>query len=155
MSVFTPSHLGKWEKLYRTLIEGESWPLTENMVWMLGNKSGIIAVLHENEPIHLEASKDIAKTIGEYLNPASNCDFRMQVAITDLGASPRTVADRIKTDPLSARVNRALGNMRFNIVPATPAQAERLADAFIVVADPRLSGFTARANAVIDALPKR
>ena len=85
MSVFTPAHLGKWEPLYKRLLEGETLPLTEEGGWMLGRKAGVIAVLHENEPIFIEASKDIGRTIGEYLNGSVNCEFRAKVAVVELG----------------------------------------------------------------------
>ena len=61
MSVFTPAHLGKWEPLYRRLLEGETLPLTEEGTWMLGRKTGVIAVLHESEPIFIEATKDVGQ----------------------------------------------------------------------------------------------
>ncbi len=154
MSVFTPAHLGKWEPLYKRLLEGETLPLTEEGGWMLGRKTGVIAVLHENEPIFIEASKDIGRTIGEYINGSANCEFRAKVAVVELGASPRTALERSRKGPLAERINRLLPQYRFAIVPATDALSERLAAAFTVVADPRLNGPTAQANAVLDALPK-
>ncbi len=154
MSVFTPAHLGKWEPLYKRLLEGETLPLTEEGGWMLGRKTGVIAVLHENEPIFIEASKDIGRTIGEYLNGSVNCEFRAKVAVVELGASPRTALERSRKGPLAERINRLLPQYRFAIVPATDALSERLAAAFTVVADPRLNGPTAQANAILDALPK-
>ena len=154
MSVFTPAHLGKWETLYKRLIEGESLPLTEDGTWMLGRKTGIVAVLHDSEPIYIEATRDIGKTIGEYLSGATNCDFRAKIATVELDASPRNALERSRKGPLADRINRMLPQYRFTAVPATEALAERLADAFTVVADPRLNGPTAQANAVIDALPR-
>lgn len=154
MPLFTPSHLGKWEELFKMLLEGDSLPLTEEGTWMLGSKPGIVAVLHESEPVFIEASKDISKTLNEYVNGSNRSSFRTQVAITELGASPRTAPDRVKQGPLADRVNKTIADYRFNVVPATATQVERLAEAFTVVADPRLNGPTAQANAVIDALPK-
>ena len=154
MSVFTPAHLGKWEPLYTRLLEGETLPLTEDGTWMLGRKTGIVAVLHESEPIYIEATRDVGKTIGEYLNGAANCDFRAKIATVELGASPRNVLERSRKGPLADRINRLLPQYRFTAVPATEALAERLAAAFTIVADPRLNGPTAQANAVIDALPR-
>ncbi len=154
MSVFTPAHLGKWEPLYTRLLEGETLPLTEDGTWMLGRKTGIVAVLHESEPIYIEATRDVGKTIGEYLSGAANCDFRTKIATVELGASPRNVLERSRKGPLADRINRMLPQYRFTAVPATEALAERLAAAFTIVADPRLNGPTAQANAVIDALPR-
>lgn len=154
MSVFTPAHLGKWEPLYKRLLEGETMPLTEEGAWMLGRKTGVIAVIHDGEPIYIEATKDIGKTIGEYLNGGANCDFRANLAIVELGASPRTALERSRKGPLAERINRLLSQYRFAAVPATDALAERLAAAFTVVADPRLNGPTAQANAILDALPR-
>ncbi len=154
MSVFTPAHLGKWEPLYTRLLEGETLPLTEDGTWLLGRKTGIVAVLHESEPIYIEATRDVGKTVGEYLNGAANCDFRARIATVELGASPRNVLERSRKGPLADRINRLLPQYRFTAVPATEALAERLAAAFTIVADPRLNGPTAQANAVIDALPR-
>ena len=63
MSVFTPAHLGKWEPLYTRLLEGETLPLTEDGTWMLGRKTGIVAVLHESEPIYIEATRDVGRLL--------------------------------------------------------------------------------------------
>lgn len=153
MSVFTPAHLGKWEPLYRRLLEGETLPLNEDGAWMLGRKIGVIAVMHENEPIYIEATKDLGKTIGDYLNGGANCEFRAKVAVVELGASPRTAMERSRKGPLADRINRLVPQYRFAAVPATEALSERLAAAFTVVADPRLNGPTAQANATLDALP--
>lgn len=153
MSVFTPAHLGKWEPLYRRLLEGETLPLTEDGAWMLGKKTGVIAVMHEGEPIYIEASKDIGRTIGEYLNGGANCEFRANLGVVELGASPRAALERSRKGPLAERINRLLPQYRFAAVPATDALSERLAAAFTVVADPRLNGPTAQANAILDSLP--
>ena len=154
MTLFTPSHLGKWESLYRRLLEGDSLPLTEDAVWMLGRKTGVIAVMHEGEPIYIEATKDIGRTISDYLSGGSNCDFRSKLGILELGASPRTAMERSRKGPLAERIDKLLPQYRFSAVPATEALADRLADAFTIIADPRLNGPTAEANAVIDALPR-
>lgn len=154
MSVFTPAHLGKWEALFKRLLEGESLPLTEDGTWLLGRKTGIIAVLHDGEPIYIEATRDIGKTVGEYINGNTNCDFRAKVAIVEFGAAPRSAIERSRKGPLADRINRMLVQYRFTAVPATDALAERLAAAFTIIADPRLNGPTAQANAVIDSLPR-
>lgn len=127
--------------------------LTEDGAWMLGRKTGVIAVMHEGEPIYIEASKDIGRTIGEYLSGGANCDFRAKLGIVELGASPRTALERSRKGPLADRINRLLPQYRFAAVPATDALSERLAAAFTVVADPRLNGPTAEANAILDSLP--
>ncbi len=154
MAVFTPAHLGKWEALYKQLLEGESLPLTQDGVWMLGKKTGVIAVLHDEEPIYIEATKDIGKTLNDYLNGVVICDFRAKVAVTELGASPRTALERARKGPLAERINKLLPKFRYTVIPATDAQSEKLAAAFTIVADPRLNGPTARANEIIDALPR-
>ena len=78
MTLFTPSHLGKWESLYRRLLEGDSLPLTEDAVWMLGRKTGVIAVIHEGEPIYIEATKDIGRTISDYLSGGQQLRFPLE-----------------------------------------------------------------------------
>ena len=129
-------------------------PLTEDAAWMLGRKTGIIAVLHEGEPIYIESTRDIGRTVGEYLSGTGNSDFRVKLATVELGASPRNAIERARKGPLAERINKLLPQYRFTAVPATDALAERLADAFTVVADPRLNGPTARSNSIIDALPR-
>ena len=154
MSLFTPAHLGKWETLYKRLLDSESLPLTEDGTWMLGRKTGIIAVLHEDEPIYIEASRDIGRTVSEYLSGGGSSEFRVKLATVELGASPRNASERSRKGPLAERINRLLPQYRFTAVPATDALAERLAAAFTIVADPRLNGPTAQSNAIIDALPQ-
>ncbi len=154
MPLFTPSHLGKWEALYHTLLEGESLPLTAEGVWLLGSKPGVIAVLHEGEPIFIEASNNISKTLSDYVNGGARSEFRIEVAVAELGASPRTAPERVKKGPLADRLSKVISSYRFNVVPATASQVEKLAEAFKIVADPRLNGPTAKSNSVIDALPR-
>ena len=122
---------------------------------MLGRKTGIIAVMHDGEPIYIEATRDIGKTVGEYIN--GRCELRLSAPRSrpsSLGHRPRNVNERSRKGPLADRINRMLPQYRFTAVPATDALAERLAAAFTIVADPRLNGPTAQANAVIDALPR-
>ena len=121
---------------------------------MLGRKTGVVAVMHEGEPIFIEATKDIGKTISEYLVGSAGCDFRATLATVELGASPRNAYERSRKGPLAERINRMLPQYRIAAVPATDAVAERLAAAFTVVADPRLNGPTANSNAILDALPR-
>ena len=97
MSLFTPAHLGKWEPLYTRLLEGESLPLTEDAAWMLGRKTGVIAIVHEGEPIYIEATKDIGRTISEYLNGGTNCDFAPRSGSSNSAHHPeRRLRDRAK-----------------------------------------------------------
>ena len=154
MSTFTPSHLGKWEMLYNRLIAQESMPLTEEMVWMVGNKPGLIAVLHDGEPIFIDGVKDIGRALSEYISGSVQCEFRTSIAVSELGASPRSAAERAKKGPLAERVNKTIRQYRFNVAPATAANVDRLAAAFRVVADPRFNGPTAQANGILDSLPR-
>ena len=154
MSNFTPSHLGKWEGLFNRLLNQESLPLSADTVWMVGNKPGLIAVIHDGEPVFIEGVKDIGKVLGEYLNGGSQSEFRTRVAIVELGASPRTAPDRAKKGPLADRINKTIQQYRFNVVPASAATVDRLAAAFCIVADPRFNGPTAEANATLDSLPR-
>ena len=154
MSTFTPSHLGKWEALYNRLISQETMPLTEEMVWMVGNKPGLIAIMHDGEPIFIEGVKDIGKALSEYISGSVQCEFRTSIAISELGASPRSAAERAKKGPLADRINKTIRQYRFNVAPATQANVEKLAGAFRIVADPRFNGPTAQANAILDSLPR-
>lgn len=154
MSTFTPSHLGKWEELYQRLLSPSAMPLNPDVIWMLGNKPGLVAVMDAGEAVYIEGVADIGKALTSYLSGAAECDFRTRVAIVELGASPRTASERAKKGPLAERVNKAIRGYSFNVVPATASTVEALASAFRVVADPRFNGPTAWANAVLDALPR-
>lgn len=154
MSTFTPSHLGKWESLYQRLLSPSAMPLDADVIWMLGNKPGLVAVMDAGEAVYIEGVADIGKALGNYLNGVAECEFRTQVAIVELGASPRSAAERAKKGPLAERVNKAIRGYGFNVVPANAATVGSLAAAFRVVADPRFNGPTAFANAVLDALPR-
>ena len=154
MSNFTPSHLGKWEPLYHRLLDQDSIPLSKETVWMVGSKPGLIAVMHDGEPVYIDGVKDIGKALAEFVNGTTQCEFRTRVAISELGASPRSAAERAKNGPLAERVDKTILQYRFNVVPASQSHVERLATAFRVVADPRLNGPTAWANSVLDSLPR-
>ena len=154
MPTFTPSHLGKWEGLYNRLLGQESIPLSEETVWMIGRKPGLIAVIHNEEPVFIEGVKDIGKALTEYVGGGTVSEFRTRVAVSELGASPRTAAERAKQGPLADRINKVIGQYRFNVAPASEATVERLAAAFRIVADPRFNGPTTQANDVLDSLPR-
>lgn len=128
--------------------------MTEEMVWMVGNKPGLIAVIHDGEPVFIEGARDIGRALSEYISGSVQCEFRTSVAVSELGASPRSAAERAKKGPLAERVNKTIRQYRFNVAPATEANAQKLAAAFRIVADPRFNGPTAQANAVLDSLPR-
>ncbi len=152
MSTFTPGHLGKWEELYRDLLEGETHPLTGEGTWMLGQKQGLFAVFDETGPVFITATSDIAKEARVCINGGGPSEFRTLMAVQDLGASPRTADRRSKSGPLAERLNRRASTMRYRVAQAPPSMLQALAAAFTVVADPRLNGPTALANRAIDAL---
>ena len=89
MPTFTPSHLGKWESLFTDLVGGEGSALTEEGIWMLGAKPGLVCVFDEEEPLYIEAVDNISKTLQCYLKGGSECDFRTMVGIVEMGASFR------------------------------------------------------------------
>ena len=153
-STFTQAHLGKWEQLYRDLLEGESLPLTPEGIWMLGDKPGMIAVFEDDEPVHISGTTNIAKNLQTYIKGGAVSGFRTLVAILDLGASQKTAEQRAKSGPLAERVDKRVAKMRYRVVPAPTQLLDTLAAAFTVVADPRYSGPTALANRAIDALPQ-
>ena len=154
MPVFTPAHLGKWEQLYRDLLEGETLPLTADGTWMLADRPGLVAVFDDGEPVFIGESDKLGKELATAVNGGGESLLRTLIAVVELSASMKTAATRAKSGPLAKRVSRRVEKMRYRIVPAPPSQLTALADAFAIVADPRYNGPTARANAALDALPK-
>jgi hypothetical protein len=152
MPVFTPAHLGKWEQLYRDLLEGETLPLTADGTWMLADRPGLVAVFDEAEVVYVGGMEKIGKELQAAVAGNADSELRCLVAVVELGASPRSAASRAKDGPLAKRVTRKVEKMRYRVVPAPLAQLALLADAFTVVADPRYNGPTAQANAALDAV---
>lgn len=154
MPIFTPAHLGKWEPLYSDLLEGETMPLTEEGTWMLADRSGLLAVFDDGEPVYVGSAEKLGRELQVAVGGGAESALRTLVAIVELGASKKNAATRAKSGPLATRVNRKIAKMRYRVAPAPPSQMSIIADAFAVVADPRYNGPTARANAALDALPK-
>ncbi len=154
MPIFTPAHLGKWEPLYSDLLDGETSPLTEEGTWLLADRSGLMAVFDDGEPVYVGAAEKLGKELQIAVAGGAESELRTLVAVIELGASKKSAAARAKSGPLSTRVSRKIAKMRFRVVPASPSQMANVAEAFAVVADPRYNGPTARANAALDALPK-
>ncbi len=154
MPIFTPSHLGKWESLYSDLLDGETSPLTEEGTWMLADRSGLVAVFDDDEPVYIGSTEKLGRELQVAVSGGAESELRTLVAVSELGASKKNASARAKSGPLATRISRKLTKMRFRVVPATPAQMTIIADAFAVVADPRYNGPTARANAALDALAK-
>lgn len=154
MPVFTPAHLGKWETLYRDLLEGETLPLTSDGTWMLADRPGLLATFDDGEVVYIGATEKLGRELQVAVSGGAESELRTLVAVVELSASKKNAASRAKSGPLATRVSRKIEKMRYRIVPAPPSQMPLLAEAFAVVADPRYNGPTARANAALDALPK-
>ena len=154
MSAFTPVHLGKWESLFTDLVNGEGSALTEEGTWMLGDKPGLVCVFEESEPLYVEASTNIAKTLQCYINGGAESNFRTLVGVIEMGASQKNAAGRAKSGPLAQRISKRVEKFRYRVVPAPAKSLSQLADAFNVVADTRYAGPSAMANRALDALPK-
>ncbi len=154
MPIFTPAHLGKWESLFKDLLEGETLPLTEEGTWMLADRSGLVAVFDDGEPVFIGATEKLGKELQVAVSGGAESQLRTLLAISELGAAKKNAATRAKSGPLANRVNKRIAKLRYRVVPASPTQMSLLAEAFAVVSDPRYNGPTARANAALDALPK-
>ncbi len=154
MPIFTPAHLGKWEPLYSDLLDGDTLPLTDEGTWMLADRAGLMAVFDDGEPVYVGAAEKLGRDLQVAVSGGAESELRTLIAITELGASKKSAADRAKSGPLATRVSRKVGKLRYRVVPALPSQMTAVAEAFAVVADPRYNGPTARANAALDALPK-
>ncbi len=120
---------------------------------MLGEKPGLLAIFDETGPVFITAAANIARETRTYAKGGYTSELRTLIAIHDLGAAPRNAEARAKSGPLAERINKAASKMRYRVAPAPASLLENLANAFTVVADPRLNGPTARANQAIDALP--
>ena len=152
MSTFTPGHLGKWEPLYHDLVEGIALPLTPEGTWMLGDKPGLLVAFDESGPIYIASSANIARDTRVWQSGGSVCEFRTLLAVQDLSASPRNAETRAKSGPLAARLDKRVAKLSYRVVSAPKPMLGALAEAFTVVADPRLNGPTAIANRALDAL---
>ncbi len=152
MSTFTPGHLGKWEPLYHDLVEGISLPLTPEGTWMLGDKPGLLAIFDEAGPVYIGSSGNIARDTRVCLAGGSAHEFRTLMAMQDLRASPKNAETRAKSGPLAQRLNKRVTKLTYRVVAAPNPMLGALAEAFTVVADPRLNGPTAVANRALDAL---
>ena len=153
MPTFTPGHLGKWESLYNDLMDGEGSALTQEGTWMLGDKPGLVCVFEEDEPLFIEASSNISKTLQCYIKGGSDCEFRTMLGIVEMGASVKNAAQRAKSGPLALRISKRVEKFRYRVAPASEKTMQQLADAFNVVADTRYAGPSALANRALDALP--
>ena len=154
MPVFTPAHLGKWERLYRDLLEGETQPLTEEGTWMLADRTGLMAAFDDGEVVFIGASEKLGKELQVAVSGGAESTLRSLVAVVEFGASRKNAATRARSGPLAQRISRKIAKMRYRVVPSPQSQIAVLAEAFAVVADPRYNGPTARSNAALDALPK-
>ncbi len=154
MQQFSPADLGKWEKEYRQLIEGERHSLTEQGTWALADKPGLLAVFDEDEPIFIGHSKTLAKTLQSFHKVGVVNEFRNYVAIIECGLAPKNIEKKYKNGRSGQRVDVAVSKFFFAISPAPATQLAPLAAAFTAVADPRYNGPTALANMAIDALPQ-
>ncbi len=154
MVVFSPAHLGKWEELFRDLVEGETSPLTGQGTWILADRPGLIAVFDEAEVVYIGASEKIGKTLQVATSGGAEEDLRTLVAEVEYGASRKSSSKRARSGPLAQKVSRRIQRMRYRVASAPAAHLKGLTAAFTVVADPRYNGPTARANNAIDSLPK-
>ncbi len=154
MSVFTPSHLGRWEALYDDLLGGERMSLIPEGTWMLAEKPGLVAVFDQDEVVYVAGTRNIAKTLQGYLKGGSACEFRTLAAQVDLGVSQKTAEKRAQDGPMGQRVDKLAARLRYRVVPVQPSVLDAVSRAFVAVSDPRFNGPTAQGNLAIDALPK-
>ena len=152
--MFSASHLGKWENLYKNLIEGERIPFNATETWLLGDKPGIIAIFESDEVIYLTSTLNIVKEIQQFLKSDNLHEFRKMGAIVDLGISMVSVGKGIKSKNTTLRIDKKIKDFKFRIVPIRNNIKDRVSEAFIAVADPRYNGPTTRSNLAIDNLPK-
>lgn len=154
MAIFSPSDLGKWEREYRLLVEGERHSLSPDGTWLLGDKPGLVAIFDGDEVVFIGAARTLAKTLQLFHKEGAVNEFRTGVAIFECGFSPKNVEQRYKDGRNAKRVDSVVARMSFSVAPAPTQHLDLLAEAFIAVADPRFNGPTARANLAIDSLPQ-
>ena len=119
---------------------------------MLGDKPGLVCVFEDSEPLYVEASTNIAKTLQCYINGGAESNFRTLVGVIEMGASQKNAAGRAKSRPLAQRMSKRIEKFRYRVVPAPARSLSQLANAFNVVADTRYAGPSAMANRALDAL---
>lgn len=154
MSHFTSKHLGKWQGIYNDLINGPKLPLNESSCWIMGEKHGLIAIFDKDEILHIEASNNILKSIQSFITSGSLIHFRSLVAIIEFNISEKTAHSRSSKGPLSKKIDKRVGDFSYSVVQAPKNHINKLARAFNVVSDSRLSGPTSASNISIDSLPK-
>jgi len=154
MSHFTSKHLGKWQGIYNDLINGPKLPLNESSCWIMGEKHGLIAIFDKDEILHIEASNNILKSIQSFITSGSLIHFRSLVAIIEFNISEKTAHSRSSKGPLSKKIDKRIGDFSYSVVQAPKNHINKLARAFNVVSDSRLSGPTSASNISIDSLPK-
>ena len=110
-------------------------------------------MFEEDEPLFIEASSNISKTLHCYIKGGSDCEFRTMLGIVEMGASVKNAAQRAKSGPLALRISKRVEKFRYRVAPASAKTMQQLADAFNVVADTRYAGPSALANRALDALP--
>jgi len=154
MSHFTSKHLGKWQGIYNDLINGPKLPLNESSCWIMGEKHGLIAIFDKDEILHIEASNNILKSIQSFITSGSLIHFRSLVAIIEFNISEKTAHYRSSKGPLSKKIDKRIGDFSYSVVQAPKNHINKLARAFNVVSDSRLSGPTSASNISIDSLPK-
>ena len=154
ITMFSSSHLGKWEEVYKNLTEGERTPFNESETWLLGKKPGIISIFESDEIVYVTSTSDIVKEIQQLLKSNNIHEFRQMVAIVDLGISITSVSKGLKNKKTTQRIDKKIQEFKYRIVPVRENFRVRISDAFIAVADPRYNGLTTRSNLAIDNLPK-
>ena len=154
ITMFSSSHLGKWEKLYINLTEGERTPFKESETWLLGKKPGIISIFESDEIVYITSTSDIVKEIQQLLKSNNSHEFRKMVAIVDLAISTNYLTKGLNNKKMNQRIDKKIQGFKFRIVPIRENLRVRISDAFIAVADPRYNGPTTMSNLAIDNLPK-
>ena len=119
---------------------------------MLGDKPGLLAIFDDSGPVYIASSTNIARDTRVFLAGGSASEFRTLLAIQDLRASPRNAEARAKSGPLAVRLDKRVAKLSYRVAAAPTPMLGALAEAFTVVADPRLNGPTAVANRALDAL---
>ena len=154
MAVFTSAHLGKWESLYKNLIKGEQFPLTEQSTWIMADKPGLIALFDEMEVVYIGSTEKIGRTLRTFINGGVDNDLRAYVAETEFNIPPKHSTKRSRNGLIAKKINRRLRKMTFRVTPAPKIHLKLLSEAFSVVSDAKYNGPSAKSNRAIDSLPQ-
>ncbi len=122
---------------------------------MLGNKPGIICIFEDEEIVYLKNSKSIDKTLNEIINVNKNNELIRIMLKIELGFSEKKIKQKIISNANRNKIKKILKRFEFSLISIDISHSEAVANAFIIVCDPRYNGQTTNMNEVLDNIPEK